>query len=368
MSGPDPIVAPRRFDPPGAEARFRILAIDGGGIRGLIAARVLRHLGRLLEARPGSPALGDAFQLIAGTSTGGLLALGLTVPRRDAGAPMTAAELVELYEGEAGRAIFERPWFRRLPLVGAAIDLALPKYSPRALRAVLDDQFDAATLADPVTQVLVTAYDLTGRRPIFFKRRRRTPAATGVVDVGLATSAAPTYFAPHEVAGAALVDGGVFAANPTVAAIVEALKRTDRPGALRPHDLLVVSLGTGHHETSYEPGAVRRWGAADWVLPRGGADPPLIDAMLDGQSDAADHWAHVLLNHEPGRPPASPALIGAGPRYFRLQVDLPRALPLDDAGPASVELLGECADALIEARAAELDALADALARPPGGD
>jgi uncharacterized protein len=360
---PGPVAAPQAFDPPAADARFYILAIDGGGIRGVIATRVLAHLDRLLADRPGAPALGEAFQLVAGTSTGGLLALGLTVPRPGAEAPLSAADLVDLYEGAAGRRIFDRPWVRRLPLVGAAIDLVLPKYSPRALRAVLSDQFGEATLADSVTAVMVTAYDLSERRPIFFKGRRRKPTAARVVDVGLATSAAPTYFPPHELAGRALVDGGVFAANPTVAAIVEALKRTEGPGALRPHDLLVVSLGTGRHETSYRPAETRGWGAADWALPRRGADPPLIGAMLDGQSDAADHWAHVLLNHEPGEPIASRDRIGAGPRYFRLQVDLPRPVALDDASPASVALLGERADALIEARATELAALADALAR-----
>lgn len=98
-------------------------------------------------------------------------------------------------------------------------------------------------LADALREVIITSYDMTGREPYFFKRwRAREPApddrsATDsrnnpIVDVALATSAAPAYFPSRELGGRALVDGGMFAANPVVAAIVEALKRTEAPGRL----------------------------------------------------------------------------------------------------------------------------------------
>ena len=354
------------FVRPAPGTRFRILCIDGGGIRGVIPARVLRHLESLLEARGDSAPLAERFQLLAGTSTGGLIALGLS-GRGASGAPLlNAAELVELYEGEDGREIFRRPLIRRLPLLRRLIDLVLPKYSLGPLRRVLERRYGEALLGDALSEVMVTAYDMTERRPTFFKRWQPDAAARPIVDAALATAAAPTFFPPHELEGRALVDGGLFAANPTVAAIVEALKRTAAPAALEPNDLLVVSLGTGHHEIRFEPAATRRWGAADWALPGRGGDPPLIAAMLDGQSDAADHWAHVLLNHEPGEPMAHGAAIGVGPRYYRFQVDLPRGLPLDDPSPGNIGLLAECGDALIEARAAELEALAGELARSPG--
>lgn len=355
--------APRRpFERPVADARFRVLAIDGGGIRGLIAARVLRRLEDLLSARGAAKPLAEHFDLIAGTSTGGLIALGLTAPDPSGAPRMSAADLVELYEGEDARAIFRRPLIRRLPVVGRAIDLVLPKYGLGPLAEVLLRRLGEATMADLASEVIVTSYDLTGREPRFFKRWTRT-ASTPIVDAALATAAAPTFFPPHEVERRALIDGGVFAANPTVAAIVEALKRREGPAPLGPHDLLVVSLGTGHHEVSYPAAATRRWGAAEWVLPRRDQDPPLIAAMLDGQSDAADHWAHVLLNHEPGAELLPRERIGAGPRYFRYQVELPAPAPLDDPSPKSISVLAERAEALIEARAAELEALADALRR-----
>jgi predicted acylesterase/phospholipase RssA len=361
---PRPSLEPER-------SRFRILAIDGGGIRGLIAAKVLARLEELLRARDGSPTLLDCFDLLAGTSTGGLISLALAAPGEDGGPPLTAARLVEIYRGEEGRAIFERPLVRRIPVLGSAIDLFLPKYSLGPLRKELEREVGAARMADARKDVLISAYDMHGREPRFFKRWTDDATQVSMVDAGLATAAAPTYFPSHRVGGGALVDGGVFAANPTVAAVVEALKRTEDPERLTPDDLLVVSLGTGDHELGYEPEAVERWGALDWALPQGGqrfgGEPPLIAAILDGQSDAAHHWAHVLLNHEPGTAVSRAAEMGAGPRYYRYEVGLRERLPMDDAGRRNIDLLEQCADALIRAREDELAALAEALTGPRGG-
>ena len=181
------------------------------------------------------------------------------------------------------------------------------------------------------------------------------------VDAGLATSAAPTYFPALQRGEDALVDGGVFVNNPTIAATIEALKRTEGE-PLRPDDLLVVSLGTGQHERGYDPGEVAGWGALGWIAPSGGAEPPLIGAMLDGQSDAAHHWAHILLNHDPGKHLAKGAEFGAGPRYYRWQIELPEALPLDGVSDRQIARLREYGEALADGRADELAAVAAMLA------
>jgi len=161
------------------------------------------------------------------------------------------------------------------------------------------------------------------------------------------------------------VDGGVFAANPVVAAVAEALKRRDeQPADLGPRDLLVVSLGTGQYEVGTGQRRVARWGRVGWMWPRRG-EPPLISTFLDGQSDAAHHWADVLLNHEPGHAVVAPAEMGRGPRYFRFQVPLPGARPLDDASLDSLKQLDEAASRLISERDAELSELARRLASGP---
>ena len=177
----------------------------------------------------------------------------------------------------------------------------------------------------------------------------------------MATSAAPTYFPSHEIDGRALVDGGVFAANPVIVAIVEALKRFgDDPHHLAQDDLLVVSIGTGLHEDGYPQEQVRRWGRLGWVLPKRG-EPPVLGATLGGAADGADHWAHTLLNH-PDDPHVSAAEVGHGPRYFRLQVPLSKSVPLDDASPQTLnETLPALADELIRIYVAVLSEIVERL-------
>jgi hypothetical protein len=343
--------------------RFRVLAIDGGGIRGLIAARVIARLEELISAEAGEDRrIADSFQMVAGTSTGGLLALGLTAP--DPASPtrprLSGAELVSLYEDEGPR-IFGGTLQRLISLGG----WIAPKHSPRQLERVLRDRLGEARLQDALRELLITSYDMTEPGPHFFKRWRARESGSrdaAMVDIALATAAAPTYFPSKDVGGRALVDGGLFAANPSVAAVVEALKRRDdEPHDLSPSELLLVSLGTGQHEVGHSQSEVRGWGRIGWIWPRR-HDPALIAAFLDGQSDAAHHWAEVLLNHSPGRAVADPARLGRGPRYYRFQALLPEGTPLDDAKPRSLERLNEAADRLLADRHDELRELARRLA------
>jgi uncharacterized protein len=347
----------------GQPDRFRVLAIDGGGIRGLIAARVIARLEELITAEAGEERrLADCFDLVSGTSTGGLIALGLTAP--DEASParprLSGTDLVELYMEEGPRIFGDT--FQKLISLGGWI---APKHSAKRLEGVLRDRLGDTRLRDALRELLITTYDMTEPGPHFFKRWRAREADdrdTTMVDVGMATAAAPTYLPARGVAGRALVDGGLFAANPAVAAVVEALKRRDdEPRDLTPGELLVVSLGTGQHEVGHAQSEVRGWGRIGWIRPRGG-DPALIAAFLDGQSDAAHHWAEILLNHEPGRAVADPARQGRGPRYFRFQVKLSEGTPLDDASPRALERLNETADLLLDERDAELRALARRLA------
>jgi len=329
-------------------ARFRILAIDSGGIRGLIPALVLAELERRLREATGREArVADHFHLFAGTSTGGLVALSLTAPHPgEPGHPrFSAEELASLYNADGPR-IFGWSLHRVLAVNG----YLGPKYPLDGLRRAVESRLGETRLSEALRELVVTSYDMHGREPFFFKRWRARESAerdAPMVDAALATSAAPTYFPSHGLGERALVDGGVYVANPTVAAITEALKRTtDEPGDLVPHDLLVVSLGTGSHEAGFDQRRVRRWGKLGWILPKD-HDPPLLGAMLDGQSDATDHWAHMLLNTEPGDAPPDRSEIGRGPRYFRLQVPLSVPIAMDDASETARGLLTEAADRLI---------------------
>jgi patatin-like phospholipase/acyl hydrolase len=320
---------------------LKVLSIDGGGIRGIIPATILAEIERRTGTRTAR-----LFDLVAGTSTGGILALGLACPGADGEPRLSAAELCALYESE-GRRIFDRSlWHRILALE----NLADEKYEAGGLEDVLREYLGEARLKDAVTEVLVTAYELEGRQPWFFARHKAR------VDPGYdfpmrfvarATSAAPTYFEPARLDATTppggLVDGGVFANNPALCAYVEARKlHPDRD------EVLVVSLGTGQHTRPIHYADATDWGLALWAK-------PILNVVFDGVSDTVDHQMKVLCRDSEG----------GDPRYYRFQTELDVGSDdLDNATATNILALKLKAREMIEANAAALDRLCRQLGRP----
>jgi patatin-like phospholipase/acyl hydrolase len=304
--------------------QVRVLAIDGGGIRGIIPATVLAAL----ERQAGRPA-SELFDLIAGTSTGGIIALGVTAPRAGGGARWSAAELVEMYV-EHGPKIFSRSLLRKIETLEG---LREGKYSSDALDGVLAEKLGDARLSDALTDVLIPAYDIQTHDPFFFKSRvaRADPSVDYLMRTAArATAAAPTYFSPaHAIPPRlrpgwphdhALVDGGIYINNPAMSAYAEVLR--DQPGA----DVLLVSLGTGRLTGSISYREAHDWGLVDWAR-------PLISVIMDGTSAAIDYQLEQLL--------------GADRRHFRFQTLLADVSDrLDDASPANIAGLVRLADQL----------------------
>ena len=299
-----------------------VLSIDGGGIRGIIPALVLSEI----EKNTGKHIAG-LFDLIAGTSTGGILALGLTMRGPD-GSPKYSAQLgIDLYERE-GKRIFKLPFWRRLPLFDE-------KYSSQAIEEVLEQYFGNARLQDALAEVLVTSYDIERTQPYFFKRSKAREDATRDVLIRMAAraaSAAPTYFEPAKVPieGStdyrALIDGGLFANNPAMCALAEVVSAAGGEDV----DVLLVSLGTGQltRRLAYE--RARKWGYVGWVR-------PILSVMFDGVSDAVDYQLKQQL-----RP------VGGAPRYFRFQLQLPPGNDsMDDASPGNIRQLKYLAEDMI---------------------
>ncbi len=298
---------------------MRVLSIDGGGIRGIIPALVLAEL----EARTGKR-VAELFDLVAGTSTGGILACALTKP-----SPQPAAELVELYRTEGPR-IFRRSLGWRIRSVGGLVE---EKHDDTALEDALARYLGAGRLSDATTRVLVTAYDLQGRAPHFFKSWRAELDAPLRI-VARATAAAPTYFEPIEVGGMSLIDGGVFATNPSMCAFAEVARLTGAPPRF------VLSLGTGKLTRSISQAQAASWGLVQWVR-------PVIDVVFDGVSDTVEYQLHQLMPDD---------------GVVRLQTTLDRASDaLDDASARNLGLLEEQARELIARESAALDAAAEAL-------
>ncbi len=320
----------------------KVLSIDGGGIRGIIPALVLGEI----ERQTGRPAC-ELFDLIAGTSAGGIIALGVTVPAPDGKPRHSAEEIVNLFVGE-GAKIFHRSLLRTIETVDGLLE---EKYSAKGLEAVLSKYLADATLSQALADVLITSYDIQGHEPFFFKSlqaRERPGLNYPMPVVARATSAAPTYFEPEhavppvrepgEPSDYALVDGGTFANNPAMCAYAEALR--DHPGA----DVLVVSLGTGRLTESIPFAQARDWGLIEWAR-------PLLGVIMDGSSRAIDYQLDQLLG---------------ATRHFRFQTVLEGVSDsLDDVSAENIKGLRELGEKLIAAEAARIAEACDLLAGAP---
>jgi patatin-like phospholipase/acyl hydrolase len=266
----------------------KLLSIDGGGIRGIIPAMILAEIEDKTEKR-----VAKMFDLIAGTSTGGIISLTLT---RDDGSGFpehSAADLVELYMNR-GQEIFSRSFWHGVSSVGG---LSEEKYPSEPLEGILKEYLDDALLGLALTKVIVSSYDIENRNPFFFKSWREETKGLMMRQAARATSAAPTYFVPALVMVGdkrlALIDGGVFVNNPAMSAFSEAKR-------LFPEEdkFLVVSLGTGQLTRAIRFEEARDWGKVQWAL-------PILSVVFDGVSDAVDYQLRQIL----------------GEQFFRFQVD-----------------------------------------------
>ncbi len=277
-----------------------------------------------LERRTGR-SVAETFDLVAGTSTGGILALALTMKGSDGGPAWSAEEMIALYE-EEGPSIFSRSLWDRVRSVEGLFD---EKYPPEGMEKAFRTYLGEARLSEALTEVLVTAYEIEQRTTFFFKSTKARADERddfAIRDAAQATSAAPTYFEPvrlereHGRPDLALVDGGVFANNPAMCAYAEALKDEGDD------EIVLLSLGTGELTRPLPYEDAKDWGLAEWAK-------PIIDVVFDGVSDATDHHLEQIIGRE---------------RYFRFQTRLDRARDdMDDASKGNLHLLKQEAEELL---------------------
>jgi|GEM_PF-43358 len=343
---------------------YKILSIDGGGIRGIIPAMILAEIERRTE-KP----ISSLFDLIAGTSTGGMLALGLVKPHlKDAQAPAyTAQQLVSIFY-EHGNVIFYEPLYAEL--LGDLDEIIKPKYSSEGKNDILTDYFGNATIKDAITEVLITSYDIEQRMPVLFtsnvnqenvtsRKLRKICTGFTMKEAAMATSAAPTYFPPYRIATShnengfyTLVDGGVVANNPTALALVESItsakaatKRGEDTWTL--DNTLVVSLGTGSLTKKYPYQEAKNWGLVGWAR-------PMLNIVLDGASEAISCQIEQLL-------PVGEDL--SQQQYYRFQTYIDEMLEaMDNAKFHNISMLVQVGKQMIEERTEEIDSLCDKLA------
>ena len=254
---------------------FKILSIDGGGIKGLYSSTILEHLEGQIDG-----VIGDYFDMICGTSTGGLIALALSLG-------MPATEMSELYT-KNGEKIFPKQGkneakFRQYVKGG--------KYSNVALIKVLEETFGKNKLKDCNNLVCIPSYSITDGRPWIFKYghkdwmdRKRDDEAL-CVDVALATSAAPTFLPVVELSmydNKQFIDGGVYANNPTLVGFLEAM--TFFVGPEKDYnELEILSISSLNPTLGEKPGAKTERSLRDWK-------EKLSDTMLNGQAKFIEYF------------------------------------------------------------------------------
>jgi len=264
----------------------RILSIDGGGIRGILPGQILVSLEKKLQAKTNNPdaRLADFFDLMAGTSTGGILCCIYLTPGENDRPRFSAEDAVNLYL-ENGQTIFKQTFFNMGGLLNK-------KYPHKPIEQTLENYLGAIRLSDLLKECLITSYDIERGHPLFFKRHRalNNPGYDFLVkDIARATSAAPTYFQPHlatsfEEVKYALIDGGVFVNNPALCAYSEArlLEFDTKTKAPKAANMLLVSIGTGSTRNAYQYRKAQKWGAIRWVK-------PLLDMMMKGVAQTVDY-------------------------------------------------------------------------------
>ena len=264
---------------------YRILCFDGGGIRGLVTLALLKRL----EAQ--IPGLIKNADLLAGTSTGGIIALGLAAGK-------SVDDMIALYR-DNGKKIFDDTWLDDMRDIGG---VAGADYDQKNLQRLLKGIFQDTRLRDLGKRVLIPSFNLDNGKPDSSKRTWNpkffhnfpgtdsdgTDASDGdesVVNVALDTSAAPTYFPSHGT----YIDGGVVANNPSMAALTQTQdpRNTDPAPALG--DIFLLSLGTGTN-LSFVKGKNLDWGMAQWVK-------PLVNLLMDASMGIADYQCRNILKN-----------------------------------------------------------------------
>ena len=227
-----------------------VLSLDGGGVRGLASANFLRKL----EFEMHKPLL-EKFDLVCGSSTGGILAIALSVLK------LNGSRLVNIYSSRNLKRIFSTSMPR---VIG-------PKYGGRRKNNVLREYFGSLTLAEAETPAIAVSYDLKNRSTRLFKTF--VDKDLEAWKVASATSAAPTFFPAIKINNNWYIDGAISSNNPVLIAYAEAKK-------LWPEEnIKILSIGTGYDDKPYKGKKTKNWGIFSWL--RGG----IIQVLMESNSE-----------------------------------------------------------------------------------
>lgn len=319
------------------EAEYIILSVDGGGIRGIIAARILEEL----EKRTGKPAY-KLFNLMVGTSTGGIIIMALNTPSSSNEAKYSAGELVNFYKTQ-GKDIFSASIARK---IFTGFGLWGAKYDRKKLDSILDEMLEDTLLSNTLKPIMSLSYCIEcGDAHLWtsFYAKSDPEKDYYLRDIAGATSAAPTYFSPKTLKnklGNKLfyeADGGIYANNPAIMALAEAIRVNP---SLKKSKILLLSIGTGKTQLNKSGEKLKNSGIIGWVM---GAN--LVDVMISLNSELAE-WQSSILNFD----------------TVRIQIDLEKNLSeMDNVSEKNITTLLRITDDYIEKHSDFLEELSKKL-------
>ncbi len=282
---------------------FKILSIDGGGLRGIVPLTILKKV----EELTGKP-IWESFDLIAGTSTGGLITCALTMPinsnDRSMGAKYSLDEIMNVYLTK-GQIIFP-PRHTELGELISAIDATLhPKYDGTGIEEVFSDFLGESRMNDSLTNIMVCAYDLANNIPLFFKSmssKTNPEQNIKVYDICRATSAGPTFLPAYEMVypngnelpNRLCIDGGVYINNPSMGALAEFSKNHSFYGFgsddedIKYEEVFVLSIGTGTYSGPITSEQAMNKGELFWAT-------RISDMMMRGANKATDYEMNEMM-------------------------------------------------------------------------
>lgn len=303
-----------QIQPPTYGNLVTILSIDGGGVRGIIPATILAYLESQLQELDGKDArLADYFDVIAGTSTGGLVTAMLTAPNEH-NRPLFAAKDIKEFYLEHSPKIFPQNRGLFASIRNTLKLLNGPKYDGAYLHHIIREKLGESRLHQTLTNVVIPTFDIKNMQPTIFSSYevKDSPLLDArLSDICISTSAAPTYLPAYHfknqddqgnVREFHLIDGGVAANNPALLAINQVTKQmfNQHPDffpikAMEVERLLVISIGTGSAklEKKYSAKMAASWGVLGWLL--NGGSTPLVDVFSQASGDIVDLLNFVVF-------------------------------------------------------------------------
>ncbi|XP_073008209.1 patatin-like protein 2 [Typha latifolia] len=291
-----------------------VLSIDGGGVRGIIPGTILAYLEAKLQELDGKEArIADYFDVVAGTSTGGLVSVMLTAPDKNNRPLFAAKDITKFYLDNCPK-IFPQNKGIFSSVTNLIKPIAGPRYDGKYLHSLVQGLLGDTKLHQTLTNIVVPTFDLTILQPTIFSsfELKLQPLKDALLsDICISTSAAPTflpahYFETKDDKGNSrefnLVDGGVAANNPTLTAVSQVLKQIFFANPdffpIKPNDyqkFLVISLGTGSNklEKKFSAQSAAKWGIFGWLIQDGST--PIIDMFTQASADMVDIHLSVLF-------------------------------------------------------------------------